>query len=53
MFGWLKKKNDHLGRLIREANAEFNGNRSKSKMLVSSDFEDKCFHIDFDVEAYP
>ena len=38
-----------FGRLIREANAEFNGNRSKSKVLVSSDFEDRCFHIDFDV----
>jgi hypothetical protein len=38
-----------FGRLIREANAEFNGNRSQSKVLVSSDFEDRCFHIDFDV----
>jgi hypothetical protein len=38
-----------FGRLIREANSELNGNRSKSKVLVNSDFEDKCFHIDFDV----
>jgi hypothetical protein len=38
-----------FGRLIREANAEFNGHHSKSKVLVSSDFEDRCFHIDFDV----
>jgi hypothetical protein len=38
-----------FGRLIREANAEFNGNRSRAKVLVSSEFEDRCFHIDFDV----
>jgi hypothetical protein len=38
-----------FGRLIREANAEFNGKRSTAKVLVVSDFEHKCFNINFEV----
>jgi hypothetical protein len=38
-----------FGRLIREANAEFNGKGATAKVLVVSDFERKCFNIDFEV----
>lgn len=38
-----------FGRLIREANNEFNGNRATAKVLVVSDFEQKCFNINFEV----
>ncbi len=38
-----------FGKLIREANAEFNGKKSSSKVLVVSDFERKCFNINFEV----
>lgn len=38
-----------FGKLIRECNAEVNGKRSTSKVLVVSDFEHKCFNINFDV----
>jgi hypothetical protein len=38
-----------FGKLIREANHEFNGKKSTSKVSVVSDFEAKCFHINFDV----
>jgi hypothetical protein len=38
-----------IGRLIREANTEFNGKRSTAKVLVLSDFEHKCFNINFEV----
>lgn len=38
-----------FGRLIREANTEFNGTRSRAKVLVVSDFEHKCFNINFEV----
>jgi hypothetical protein len=38
-----------FGRLIREANTEFNGKRSTAKVLVVSDFEHKCFNINFEV----
>ena len=38
-----------FGRLIREANSEFNGKRSTAKVLVVSDFEHKCFNINFEV----
>jgi hypothetical protein len=38
-----------FGKLIREANIEFNGKRSTSKVLVVSDFEAKCFHVNFEV----
>jgi hypothetical protein len=33
-----------IGKLIREANSEFNGKRSTAKVLVVSDFEQKCFN---------
>lgn len=38
-----------FGKLIREANTEFNGKKSTSKVLVVSDFEHKCFNINFEV----
>jgi hypothetical protein len=38
-----------FGKLIREANAEFNGTKSTAKVLVVSDFEHKCFNINFEV----
>jgi hypothetical protein len=38
-----------FGKLIREANVEFNGKKATSKVLVVSDFEAKCFHVNFDV----
>lgn len=38
-----------FGRLVREANAELNGKRAMVKVLVKSDFEHKCFNINFEV----
>jgi hypothetical protein len=38
-----------FGRLIREANAELNGKKAKANVLVTSDFEHKCFNINFEV----
>lgn len=38
-----------FGRLIREANAEFNGKNATARVLVVSDFEGKCFNINFEV----
>ncbi|WP_363346346.1 hypothetical protein [Methylocystis echinoides] len=38
-----------FGRLIREANSEFNGKKATAKVLVISDFEHKCFNINFEV----
>lgn len=38
-----------FGKLIREANVEFNGKKSTAKVLVVSDFEHKCFNINFEV----
>ncbi|MBG0794315.1 hypothetical protein IYY11_13205 [Methylocystis sp. H62] len=38
-----------FGRLIREANSEFNDKRAAAKVLVVSDFEHKCFNINFEV----
>ena len=38
-----------FGKLIREANAQFNGKKSTAKVLVVSDFEHKCFNINFEV----
>jgi hypothetical protein len=38
-----------FGKLIREANSEFNGKKSTAKVLVVSDFEHKCFNINFEV----
>jgi hypothetical protein len=36
-----------FGDIIRTANAEINGDRSKVRLLVTSDFEHKCFNINF------
>lgn len=38
-----------FGRLVREANAQLNGKRATVKVLVQSDFEHKCFNINFEV----
>jgi len=38
-----------FGRLIREANATLNGEGAKIKLVVTSDFEHKCFHINFEL----
>ncbi|MDN4982380.1 hypothetical protein QY049_03970 [Bradyrhizobium sp. WYCCWR 13022] len=38
-----------FGRLVREANAELNGKRATMKVLVQSDFEHKCFNINFEI----
>lgn len=38
-----------FGRLIREANATLNGDGAKIKLVVTSDFEHKCFHINFEL----
>lgn len=38
-----------FGKLIREANNQINGDRAKVKVLVTSDFEHKCFNINFEV----
>ena len=38
-----------FGKLIREANVEFNGKKATSKVLVVSDFEARCFHVNFEV----
>lgn len=38
-----------FGRLLREANTEFNGKKSVSKIFVVSDFEHKCFNINFEL----
>lgn len=38
-----------FGRLLREANAEFNGKKASAKVLVVSDFEHKCFNINFEL----
>lgn len=38
-----------MGKLIREANTEFNGKDSSAKVLVISDFEHKCFNVNFEV----
>jgi hypothetical protein len=35
--------------LVREANAELNGKRASVKVLVQSDFEHKCFNINFEI----
>jgi hypothetical protein len=37
-----------FGRLIREANTEINGKNATSKVLVTTDFENKCFFINFE-----
>jgi hypothetical protein len=38
-----------FGRLLREANATINGKKSTAKVLVVSDFEHKCFSINFEL----
>ncbi|HYP57255.1 MAG TPA: hypothetical protein VEQ35_03105 [Beijerinckia sp.] len=37
-----------FGRLVRESNFEFNGKKSTANVLVTSDFEHKCFNINFE-----
>ncbi|MBK8456840.1 MAG: hypothetical protein IPL47_06800 [Phyllobacteriaceae bacterium] len=38
-----------FGRMMREANAQLNGKKSKAQVSVVSDFEHKCFNINFEV----
>ncbi len=38
-----------VGRLIREASKEVNGKKATTKVLVKSDFEHKCFYINFEL----
>jgi hypothetical protein len=38
-----------FGKMVREANAQLNGKRATVKVLVTSDFEHKCFNISFEV----
>jgi hypothetical protein len=38
-----------FGKLVRAANREINGDRASVRVLVASDFEDKCFNINFEV----
>jgi hypothetical protein len=37
-----------FGKLIRATNAEFNGNTATAKVVVVSDFEHRCFNINFE-----
>jgi hypothetical protein len=37
-----------IGKLIREANSEINGPKAKANVFVVSDFEHKCFQINFE-----
>jgi hypothetical protein len=38
-----------FGRLVREANAQLNGDRANVRLLVTSDFEHRCFSINFEL----
>ncbi|WP_210165715.1 hypothetical protein [Hoeflea sp. BAL378] len=38
-----------FGKLMREANSEFNGKKAKANVYVVSDFEHKCFNINFEL----
>jgi len=38
-----------FGKMVREANAQLNAKRATVKVLVTSDFEHKCFNISFEV----
>lgn len=38
-----------FGKLLRGANAEANGKNSKAKVFVTSDFQNNCFQVDFDL----
>ena len=38
-----------FGKLLREANTEINNKKSTTKVLVVSDFEHKCFNINFEL----
>ncbi|RAZ84755.1 hypothetical protein DPM33_30480 [Mesorhizobium hawassense] len=38
-----------FGKLMREANGEFNGKKAKANVFVVSDFEHKCFNINFEL----
>ena len=37
------------GKLIRESNSQINGDKAKVKVLVTSDFEHKCFLVTFEL----
>jgi hypothetical protein len=38
-----------FGKRIKAANAELNKDRATVKVLVASDFEHKCFNINFEI----
>jgi hypothetical protein len=38
-----------FGRLVRETNSQLNGNKADVKVLVTSNFEHKCFNINFEI----
>ena len=38
-----------MGKLIREVNKEINGKYTKANVMVVSDFEHKCFNINFEI----
>lgn len=38
-----------FGRLVREANTQLNGKKSTVRVFVQSDFEHKCFNINFEI----
>ncbi|MDQ0354383.1 hypothetical protein J2S22_001305 [Rhodoplanes tepidamans] len=38
-----------FGKLVRSANGEVNGERAAVRLLVTSDFENKCFNINFEI----
>ncbi len=38
-----------FGKLLREANTEINNKKSTTKVMVVSDFEHKCFNINFEL----
>lgn len=38
-----------FGKLMREANSELNGKKAKANVYVVSDFEHKCFNINFEL----
>lgn len=60
-YNGSKRKHDHtidvealgpalmaFGKLLREANLELNGKKSSAKVLITSEFEHKCFQINFE-----
>lgn len=38
-----------FGKMLREANVVANGKKSKAKILVTSDFEHRCFQVNFEL----